>query len=85
MLAKLDPTDDPSCSRRLDFRSWKKVFQSSMSFDFGDEDSVVVGCPDVFRESVAVLAGEGKVEARLTSCLEGVLNGEVVLIVLLVL
>jgi hypothetical protein len=85
MLARLVPIDAPSCKRRLDFRSWKKVFQSSMSADLGDDDvdAVFDCCPDVLRGSVVSLVGGGTVEAYRTICLEGVLNTEGVLILLL--
>jgi hypothetical protein len=71
MLAKLVPIDDPNCSRLLDFRNWKNVFQSSMSC--GLPDGEVAG-----GESV-VLVAEGVVELYLTIDFEGVVSGEVVL------
>jgi hypothetical protein len=84
MLARLVPIDDASCSRRLDFRSWKKVFQSSMAagLDDVDVDAVVVGRVDVDGDS-EVLVGWETVEAYLTSCLEECENGEDVLMALL--
>jgi hypothetical protein len=84
MLARLVATDDPSCSRRRDFRSWKKVFQSSMfdCLDDSDVDAVVVDRAETDGDS-GVLVGWETVEAYLTSCLEGVLNAGGVLIVLL--
>jgi hypothetical protein len=78
MLAKLVPIEDPSCNRRLDFRSWKKVFQSSVSCVLAD-DGVEVG---VDGESV-LLVGEGMVELCLTIEFEEVLNMEGVLMVVL--
>jgi len=67
MLAKLVPIEDPSCSRLLDFRSWKKVFQSSVSWDLAGDDVEVDG------DSV-VLVAEGMVELCLTIEVEGVVN-----------
>jgi hypothetical protein len=55
MLARLVPIDDPSCSRRRDFLSWKKVFQSSISA--GLDDAVVVVRADV-DESTAGFVGD---------------------------
>lgn len=84
MLARLVPTDDANCNRRRDFRSWKNVFQSSISAGLGDADidAVDVGAVDVDGDSEVLLGCEA-VEAYLTSCLEGCDNGEGVLMVLL--
>ena len=81
MLARLVPIEAPNCNRRLDFRSWKNVFQSRTSPGLDDAFDVVRA--DVDGESGAVFVDDGAAEAYLTSCLEGVTKGEGVLIALL--
>lgn len=45
------------------------MFQSSISPGFWDDiDAIDVCRPDVFKESVGVVAGDGTVDAYLTIC-----------------
>lgn len=83
MLTRLVPIDEPSCNRRLDFRSWKKVFQSSTSPGFVDGFETAGFCPDVLRESTAALADEEAVDKYLAIRVEAVFDAGGPLIVLL--